>query len=189
MSTNEFEQVHLVAYGLIHLVDKAFHLLQGILAFGEKYPDKIVLSEQDDWYSLAYMALLKNLVIEVASLLGRAKYGNDSNCNFQELKLVLSSNSEKKQRYHEVIDDIDKMLLEYNKVIPSTLRNKVIAHKDLETLFCGEEYNVDLIGITRFLLEGYRIIFNVFELTVGATFEFPDAGAVKQKYEESMTLP
>ena len=89
----DLEQVHIVAYGLNEVIDEAFHLLQGIMAFGEKYPDKVILPLESDWYALAYSALLKSLVIETASLLDRAKYRKDSNCNFRELQEVLESNA------------------------------------------------------------------------------------------------
>ena len=190
MSTpNELEQVHIVAYGLSEIVDNAIHLLQGILAMGEKYPKRVRTNAKNDWYSLAYSALLKNLVLEVASLLDRAKYGKDSNCNFQELKRILENCDEAKQHYQAVIAEIDELVAKYESMLPDALRNKVIAHKDLEKLFSLEEYDVNLAENSRFLIEGYKIVSDVMEQTVGVPLPFPDYDAIKHNYEESLTLP
>ena len=184
----EFEQVHIVAYGLLRLLDDACHLLQGIEAFGDKHPDRITNPTNEDWFSLAYSALLKNLAIDIASLLDRAKYRKDSNCNFRELKFVLEVTEERKKRFQKVLDEIDELLGKYKNVVPDTLRNKVIAHRDLEELFSGEEYNVDLIEIKRFLHEGHKTISDVFSLAFGFTLKDPDIDAIKRKYEQSLSL-
>lgn len=189
MSTpNELEQVHIVAYGLSEVVDNAIHLLQGILAMGEKYPKRVRTNAKNDWYSLAYSALLKNLVLEVASLLDHAKYGKDSNCNFKELQCVLKDCDESKQKYQTVIAEIDELVAKYENILPEKLRHKVIAHKDLEKLFDGKDYYVNLIEISRFLMEGYKVISDVMELAVGVTLEYPNLDTIKQNYEESLTL-
>lgn len=184
----ELEQVHIVAYGLSEIVNNAIHLLQGILAMGDNHPTRVRSNAKNDWYSLAYSALLKNLVLEVASLLDRAKYRNESNCNFKELKCVLESCDEAKQKYQAVIAEIDELVAKYESILPEKLRHKVIAHKDLEKLFDGKDYYVNLIEISRFLMEGYKVISDVMELAVGATLEFPNLDAIKQNYEESLTL-
>ena len=183
----DLEQVHIVAYGLNEVIDEAFHLLQGIMAFGEKYPDKVILPLESDWYALAYSALLKSLVIETASLLDRAKYRKDSNCNFRELQEVLESNTDK-HKYQKSIDQIENLLKEYDNLIPDVLRNKIVAHRDLEKLFANEEYGINLIEITRFLLEGHIIISDVLELSVGAKLANPDLDSIKRIYEKSLVL-
>lgn len=190
MSTpNELEQVHIVAYGLSEIVNNAIHLLQGIFAMGEKYPQRVRSNAKKDWYSLAYSALLKNLVLEVASLLDRAKYKKDTNCNFKELKFVLEKSDESKQKCQTVISEIDLFLKKYESILSDGLRDKVIAHKDLEKLFSLEEYDVNLAEISRFLIEGYKIVSDVMKQTVGTTLQFPDFDAIKHNYEESLTLP
>lgn len=190
MSTpNELEQVHIVAYGLSEIVNNAIHLLQGIFAMGDNYPTRVRSNAKNDWYSLAYSALLKNLVLEVASLLDRAKYGRDSNCNFQELKCVLENCDDPKQKYQTVIAEIDELLAKHKNMLPDSLRNKVLAHKDLEKLFSLEEYDVNLAEISRFLIEGYKIVSDVMEQTIGVSLPFPDYDAIKHNYEESLTLP
>lgn len=186
---SELEQVHIVAYGLSKLVEEAISILQGILAFGDNYPMRASSNAKEDWYSLAYSALLKNLVLEAASLLDHAKYRKESNCNFKELKYVLENCDETKQKYQTVIADIDELLAKHENVLPDDLRHKVIAHKDLDKLFAGEEYTVNLIEISRFLMEGYKVVSDVMELAVGAPLQFPNLDAIKQSYEESLTLP
>lgn len=184
----EFGQVHIVSYGLLRLTNDALHLLQGVEALGEKHPDRVTMPQNCDWYSLAYSSLLKNLVLDVASLLDRAKYGKDSNCNFRELKCVLENDETRKKKYHNAIDEIDDLLKKYDNVVPDTLRNKVIAHKDLDELFSGDDYPVNLIEITRFLLEGQKIISDVFKKTFGIMIEEPNLNNIKQVYEDSLTL-
>ncbi len=78
----ELEQVHIVAYALETLIDGTFNKLQAIYAFGDSHSDRAKLSVNDDWYALVYSVLLESIALDVASLLDRAKYGKDSNCNF-----------------------------------------------------------------------------------------------------------
>jgi len=185
----ELEQVHIVAYALETLIDGTFNKLQAIYAFGDSHSDRAKLSVNDDWYALVYSVLLESIALDVASLLDRAKYGKDSNCNFRELKRVIENCGDKKARYDGVLNEIDKLIEKYNDIIPDVLRNKIIAHKDLEQLFTLNDYDVDLIGITRLLLEGYKIVSDVMELAVGAKLSFPDLDEKQKKYEASLRLP
>ena len=193
MENNEFEQVHIVAYGLSALIEKAINKLQAILAFGENYPQRIELETNNDWYALSYSILLESLVLDIASLLDKAKYYSKNsieiNCNFKELKLILKKCSEKAKRYQSIILRIDKMLNKYNDLVPDVLRNKRIAHKDLKEVFSWKEYNVNLIEINRFLVEGDIILSEVFELAVGPRLELVDFDSIKKKYENSLKLP
>jgi len=185
----EYEQAHIVACGLNALIERAINKLQAFAAFRDAYPQRANLSDNDDWYALAHSALLENLLMDVASMIDRAKYRNDSNCNFKELKYVLTNLSIETHRYQGVICEIDHFLQTYADVVPEILRNKVLAHKDLEELFCWKDYKIDMVKITRFLIEGHNIVDDVLELAVGARPKLPDLDSIKERYERSLQVP
>ena len=184
----EFEQVHIVSYGLATLISDSVNKLQAIMVFGNKSPQRVRLKTSEDWYALAYLGLLENLAINVASLLDRAKHGKDTNCNFNELKLVLERCSDK-VRFQNVIVEIDTLLQKYEGLVPDVLRNKRIAHKDLDELFSCVEYDLDLLEISRFLIEGYKTVSDALELSVGARLNMLDFTLIEKKYEESLKQP
>ena len=188
-NNNSLEQVHIVAYGLATLLDEIAHTLQGLFSASEKIPNRIMREPSNDWYALAYTALLKNLALDIVSLNGNAKYGHDSNCNFKELKNVILLFGENTPTERTIIGAIDTFLDKYKDLISADLRNKVLAHKDLDYLFNGKDFNVDLISINRYLLEGYGIVSATFELAIGAKLEAPNLDAIRNQYNDSLALP
>ena len=188
-NNNSLEQVHIVAYGLATLLHDIAHTLQGLLSASEIFPNRIMQEPSNDWYALAYTALLKNLAIDIVSLNGNAKYGHDSNCNFKELKNVILLFGNNTPTERTIIEAIDTFLDKYKNLISADLRNKVIAHKDLDYLFNGKDFNVDLININRYLLEGYEIVSAAFELAIGAKLKEPDLDAIRNQYTASIALP
>ena len=182
----DLEQVHIVAYGLKTLLDSATDRLQAIWAFDESYPDRVLLNPAEDWYALSYEALLESLAIDITSLMERAKFGDDRNCSFKELKLVLN-NSTEKEKYQELIDKTSTFLKKYEDIVPADLRNKRLAHKDLKKLFEYKDHSLNLIEITRFLYEGYILISDILRISVGAEIAMPDMDSIKKKYQESLS--
>ena len=188
-NNNSLEQVHIVAYGLATLLHDIAHTLQALLSASEIFPNRIMQEPSNDWYALAYTALLKSLALDVVSLSGNAKYGHDSNCNFKELKNVILLFGNNTPTERTIIEAIDTFLDKYKDLISADLRNKVIAHKDLDYLFNGKDFNVDLININRYLLEGYEIVSAAFELAIGAKLKEPDLDAIRNQYTASIALP
>ena len=148
---------------------------------------------KDDWYALAHSSILENLLVDIASMTDRAKHHTkesfDTNCNFRELRYVLTYCENDSQKYQSVIQEIDSFLNTYDNVVPDILRNKVLAHKDLDELFAWRDYNVNLIEITRFLIEGKKIISDTLEVKFGVHMIIPDFESIKNKYVESLKKP
>ena len=189
----EKEQVHLVAYALDELINRAINKLQAYVAFSDFYPQRANMSMKDDWYALAHSSILENLLVDIASMTDRAKHHTkesfDTNCNFRELRYVLTYCENDSQKYQSVIQEIDSFLNTYDNVVPDILRNKVLAHKDLDELFAWRDYNVNLIEITRFLIEGKKIISDTLEVKFGVHMIIPDFESIKNKYVESLKKP
>ena len=183
---NELEQVHIISCGLITLIENSIHELEALEALKEVYPQRIKNSSKEDWYSIAHAALWSSLMLDVSSLLDRAKYRQDRNCCFLELKEVLIKYNGESKRYQQVIDEVDRLLENFGSIIPDTLRNKVLAHSDLEQLFSWKEFNVDMNTVTRFLLMGYKVVTNALKLSVGAGPRMIDLNQIEQKYIASL---
>lgn len=189
----EFEKAHIVAYAITSVLNDANQKLQAIKAFRNVCPNRLVPASSGDWYSLAYWIMLDSLVLDITSLLDNAKFlkkkKEETNCSFDELKFILNCSDENRKKYHRVIVGIEALLKNYKGLIPENLRNKRIAHKDLNELFNWNHYDIKIDEITKFLVDGYKIASDTLELTIGAIIQVNSFDFLKQKYEESLKKP
>ena len=185
-----YETPYKVASRLVPLLDDAINKLEAALLFEETYPNRVALKRENDWYALAHSAILESLLLDIASFTDNAKHGKDNtNCNFKELKYVLENSGNNTQQFKSLIGEIDSFLNGYNNIVPAVLRNKILAHRDIEELFSGNTYPINYIEITRFLIEGYNITSNVYKAMIGAGIPIPDFNVIKKKYKDSMKIP
>ena len=81
---------------------------------------------------------------------------------------------------------IDELCLEYDKVISKNLRNKKIAHHDLESMFNDSFSQVSFEDLV-VMIENYSTILSkVGEKLLGVICKFPEIPDLEKAYRDSL---
>ena len=108
---------------------------------------------KNKYLSLAANAIWEELLLDITKLFDRARTFGNENCSIEMLK-ELSQNSSRLNaaQKEKLLKQADALYAEYQELMPTEVRNKHLAHADLQTILTYQRINISYESIEPFIL-------------------------------------
>lgn len=168
--------------GIIELTNEIWKYVAITKAYEHISSEKCHNPKKGDFFDVAFQAIWDQLLLDISKMFDRARTCGNENCSINLLKELVQkspdfSNTEKSW----IVRNADYLCEIYNTIITRELRNKQIAHYDLEILvnntkkkIQSEQLKLFVVDVakflsiisTRFLNERGSIYFRSLEETI-----------------------
>lgn len=174
-------------YALNELLNEAIEKVSAVEAY-IFVRSKVGFSEpQNNYLQTSFGALVESALINCAALFDRAKYRNEDNCSFEQIIEYYKTLDEKdKKKYQNFVPRIQALCLDFNTFFPKEIRNKLLAHKDLKMIFNHDIEPFKISDLKKVLLDGFKIVSDIMDVTVGAHPKPINFDEIIEKYKESL---
>lgn len=179
----EFSQAHIVWYGIVAFLTRIREYaaaLKVLNEFCENLQNSLLNTSKD--------AIEQQLLMDIAKIFDPAQYRKSENCSIHLLKNLCLKDSKHfpDGEQDRLLLKIDELCLEYDKVISKNLRNKKIAHHDLESMFNDSFSQVNFEDLV-VLIENYSTILSeIGERLLGGELNFPTISSLEKAYKDSL---
>jgi len=179
----EFSQAQIVWYGITAFLTRIREYIAALKVLNEYCEDL-----QNNLLSTSKDAVEQQLLLDIAKIFDPAQYRKSENCSIHLLKELCLKDAKRfpNGEQDQLIVKIDELCLEYDKVISRNLRNKKIAHHDLESMFNDTFPQVSFNDLV-VLIENYSAILSkIGERLLGGELNFPTIFSLETAYKDSL---
>lgn len=133
---------------------------------------------------LSAETMQRQLVLELTRIFDKDMSCGNKNCSLMMLKASCISN----QKYFpngekdEYVLKIDKLCKTFKTIIPKEIRNKQIAHLDLQTLYSGKPSFVIFSDLYELVEETQSVLESICERFLGINAKLQSVAELKEKY-------
>lgn len=140
------------------------------------------LDETELW-NIVKEALFLQILMNLSKIFDNEKTCGNENCS---LRLLQSSLKNDDAKYVELMEQIDAIYRDYEQVVPRSIRNKKLAHFDLNEIVNGEPTTIDLDDVKSIVLSLCSLITIISEQMLGfAEINFPPIDLLVEHMEQS----
>lgn len=137
--------------------DKAFRVWVGILELTSEIWKYVAItkaykritaenscdSKSADFLDVAFQAIWDQLLLDISKVFDRARTCGNENCSIDLLKELIQESTSFSEAEKEIINkEADRLCESFDKIISRDMRNKQIAHYDLESLLNTTEKEI-----------------------------------------------
>lgn len=179
----EFSQAQIVWYGITAFITRIREYIAVLKVLNEYCEDL-----ENILLSTSRAAIEQQLLLDIAKIFDPAQYRKSENCSIHLLKELCLKDSKHfpNREQDQLIVKIDELCLEYDKVISKNLRNKKIAHHDLESMFNDTFPQVSFKDLVA-LIENYSAILSkIGERILGGELSLPTIPSLEKAYRDSL---
>ena len=179
----EFSQAQIVWYGITAFLTRIREYIAALKVLNEYCEDL-----QNNLLSTSKDAVEQQLLLDIAKIFDPAQYRKSENCSSHLSKALCLKDAKRfpNGEQDQLIVKIDELCLEYDKVISRNLRNKKIAHHDLESMFNDTFPQVSFNDLV-VLIENYSAILSkIGERLLGGELNFPTIFSLETAYKDSL---
>lgn len=155
----------------------------------KKRNDKITFVKLENKFLITTVISLKiQLITELSKFFDKEKTCGKANCSLKKFKDALQSDSRysSNSQTAEYIQKIDELCERFEKVVSVDVRNKILAHNDLEQLFLNNVPTVNFTEVYKLVKETKNLIENVCSVLIGGKLEMIDFEKIEKQYKESL---
>ena len=189
---NELEHPIYIWYGLFSTFNSVIEYAAAVSAWDDlqkSKSDKTTFVKLENKFLITTVISLKmQLITELSKFFDKEKTCGKANCSLKELKDALQSDSRysSKSKTKEYIQKIDELCKIFENVVSNNVRNKILAHNDLEQLFLNNVPTVNFTEVYKLVKETKNLIENVCSVIIGVKSKKIDFEGTEKQYKESL---
>ena len=181
-----YDEPHIVWYGIVSLFQFTQKYAAALRACGEVYGDN---EQGNAFIDLAQEAIWRQLLSEISKIYDKESTCGSDNCSMKQLHHVCCNHPRFPDRENdELLKQIDDLYESYKSLLSKTLRDKKLAHYDLEAVFALESPYVPFDGIERFIVDTGSILSKIGVRLLGGELTFQYQELVKAYKEDLLSL-
>ncbi len=167
--------------GLTTLINESLKHVAALNILNEKLEKK-----ENRFLRIIYETTSCYLLLEVAKIFDKANFKENANCSINKIRELCLKDSKKFPKGTEdaLIIKIDALKSRCEATVLMDIRNKKLAHNDLEAMFLGHETIVDATEIQDILKNLAEIMAEISERLIGAKLKFETIEKHMEIYRE-----
>ena len=182
----DYNEPHIVWYGIVSLFQFAQKYAAALRAYGEVYGDK---KSGNVYIDLSQEAIWRQLLSEISKIYDKESTCGSDNCSMKQLYHVCCNHPRFPDRENdELLKQIDDLYESYTSLLSKKLRDKKLAHYDLEAVFVLEPPYIPFNGIERFIVDTGSILSKIGVRLLGGELTFQYQEFVKAYKEDLLSL-
>ena len=182
----DYNEPHIVWYGIVSLFQFAQKYAAALRAYGEVYGDK---KSGNVYIDLSQEAIWRQLLSEISKIYDKESTCGSDNCSMKQLYHVCCNHPRFPDRENdELLKQIDDLYERYKSLLSKTLRDKKLAHYDLEAVFALESPYIPFNGIERFIVDTGSILSKIGVRLLGGELSLQYQEFVKAYKEDLLSL-
>lgn len=181
---SEYSQPYLVWFGITTFLTQIRKYIAAIKSL-ESNPE----CKNNPFLKISQEAITSQLLLDTAKVFDPAQYRGDENCSINLLKKLCLEDEQKFPLGEKdpLVAVIDALCARYNIVITKKLRNKKIAHYDLNEVFTGSCQAVDYNDLKELIEACSVLIVNIGKQLLGMEMRFPEFSELEKVYTSCLT--
>lgn len=182
----DYNEPHIVWYGIVSLFQFAQKYAAALRAYGEVYGDK---KSGNVYIDLSQEVIWRQLLSEISKIYDKESTCDLDNCSMKQLYHVCCNHPRFPDRENdELLKQIDDLYESYKSLLSKTLRDKKLAHYDLEAVFALESPYVPFDDIERFIVDTGSILSKIGVRLLGGELTFQYQEFVKEYKDDLLSL-
>lgn len=182
----DYNEPHIVWYGIVSLFQFAQKYAAALRAYGEVYGDK---ESGNVYIDLSQEVIWRQLLSEISKIYDKESTCGFDNCSMKQLYHVCCNHPRFPDRENdELLKQIDDLYESYKSLLSKTLRDKKLAHYDLEAVFALESPYVPFDDIERFIVDTGSILSKIGVRLLGGELSLQYQEFVKEYKDDLLSL-
>ena len=182
----DYNEPHIVWYGIVSLFQFAQKYAAALRAYGEVYGDK---ESGNVYIDLSQEVIWRQLLSEISKIYDKKSTCDFDNCSMKQLYHVCCNHPRFPDRENdELLKQIDDLYESYKSLLSKKLRDKKLAHYDLEAVFALESPYVPFDDIERFIVDTGSIFSKIGVRLLGGELSLQYQEFVKEYKDNLLSL-
>lgn len=182
----DYNEPHIVWYGIVSLFQFTQKYAAALRAYGEVYGDK---EQGNAFIDLAQEAIWRQLLSEISKIYDKESTCGPDNCSMKQLYHVCCNHPRFPDRENdELLKQIDDLYESYKSLLSKKLRDKKLAHYDLETVFELKSTYILFDDIEQFIVDTESVLSKIGVRFLGGELTFQYQEFVKAYKEDLLSL-
>lgn len=182
----DYNEPHIVWYGIVSLFQFAQKYAAALRAYGEVYGDK---ESGNVYIDLSQEVIWRQLLSEISKIYDKKSTCDFDNCSMKQLYHACCNHPRFPDGESDVLlKQINRLYERYESLLSKTLRDKKLAHYDLEAVFALESPYVPFDGIERFIVDTGSILSKIGNRLLGIDVGWRYHECVKKCKEDLLSL-
>jgi len=183
MSNSVYNEPHIIWVAIITLFRFAQKYAAALKAYGNVYKGD---GAQNAYIDVAQEALWRQLMSELSKIYDRESTCGSDNCSIRQLRqCCLNHATAMHGKSSELTAQLDALCERYESLFSRELRNKKLAHYDLEAVFSQEPPPIPFDDVEQFINETAHTLQQIGDCLLGGEVNFGYDKLVK-KYQASL---
>lgn len=177
-----YREPHIVWTAIVSLFHFAQNYTAALRAYAEVYRDK----ETNAYIDISQEAIWRQLLSEISKIYDKEATCGKNNCSLRQLYFsCLHHKGFPNDKNDAILKQVDALYARYKSLFPLELRNKKIAHYDLEAMFAHEQAEIPLDDVELFINDTADILSQIGGRLFGAELANKYSELV-EKYKNSL---
>ena len=177
-----YREPHIVWTAIVSLFHFAQNYTAALRAYAEVYRDK----ETNAYIDISQEAIWRQLLSEISKIYDKEATCGEDNCSLRRLYFsCLHHRRFPNAENDTTLKQIDELYARYASLLPLKLRNKKIAHYDLEDMFTYNQVSISLDDVEQFINDTADILSQIGGRLFGAELANKYSELV-EKYKNSL---
>ena len=182
----DYNEPHIVWYGIVSLFQFTQKYAAALRAYGEVYGDK---ESGNVYIDLSQEVIWRQLLSEISKIYDKKSTCDFDNCSMKQLYHVCCNNRHFPEGESDVLlKQIDRLYERYESLLSKRIRNKKLAHYDLEAVFALESPYVPFDDIERFIVDTGSILSKIGVRLLGGELSLQYQEFVKEYKDNLLSL-
>ncbi|QUO37856.1 hypothetical protein KFE19_16140 [Dysosmobacter sp. Marseille-Q4140] len=183
------DKVFRVWVGILVLTDEIWKYVAITKAYKRITAENSCASKSADFLDVAFQAIWDQLLLDISKIFDRARTCGNENCSIDLLKELIQESVSFSEAEKEIINqEADRLCENFDKIISRDMRNKQIAHYDLESLLNNAEKEIPSEELEAFVVSVAGFLSNISTrfLNERGSIRFYSLEGTIKKYEDDM---
>lgn len=182
----DYNEPHIVWYGIVSLFQFTQKYAAALRAYGEVYGDK---EQGNAFIDLAQEAIWRQLLSEISKIYDKESTCGPDNCSMKQLYHVCCNHPRFPDRENdELLKQIVDLYESYKSLLSKKLRDKKLAHYDLEAVFELKSTYILFDDIEQFIVDTESVLSKIGNRLLGIDVGWRYQECVKKCKEDLLSL-
>ena len=182
----DYDEPHIVWYGIVSLFQFTQKYAAALRACGEVYGDN---EQGNAFIDLAQEAIWRQLLSEISKIYDKESTCGSDNCSMKQLYHVCCNHPRFPDRENdELLKQIDDLYERYKSLLSKKLREKKLAHYDLEAVFELKSPDILFDDIEQFIVDTESVLSKIGNRLLGIDVGWRYQECVKKCKEDLLSL-
>lgn len=182
----DYNEPHIVWYGIVSLFQFTQKYAAALRACGEVYGDN---EQGNAFIDLAQEAIWRQLLSEISKIYDKESTCGSDNCSMKQLYHVCCNHPRFPDRENdELLKQIDDLYESYKSLLSKKLRDKKLAHYDLEAVFELKSTYILFDDIEQFIVDTESVLLKIGNRLLGIAVGWRYQECVKKCKEDLLSL-